>query len=532
MRKKILIIFTALIMMFGAVLGCSPKYPEFDVKEKPDDKYAVTSNGGMVVQKGDFIYFINGYKSIEDTDGKNNKWGKVEKGAIYYAKLTDGKDIEVNDYYGKYTTYDNNSNEFDDEFSGFVTQEKTYLDKDDEEQTKQQIEVNPVISKLVTSGGYIYGGIYIIDDYIYYATPTTKKDKKGNIQYELVDFFRTRIDGKNTQYIYTSKSATQKPVYGYYKFNNNVFAVFYEASEQKIYSVEITTKKVKNPEVLAENVTGAVLPQKEVYYKGISQDMPEDFIYYTRDIDIKTDKETAGNIVERVRPNGSQRLKILSGMTVTLDKVSQGHLLYFVDNYQNSTDRYYFAKDYIDFDIEEENDKNANVIFSEPMENFPTDVYGIVRSSDFLAIATKGSSTVLYVSGEVSAEDFYNQKTKVLYADANNAYFVIDNTNEENPILATAKLYYINYFDKQSQELSQENIKVDFLNIDIAAGYAFYVSTQNQIVQTIPKNDKEDITVLADAQNYLRLQNLNSATKTEWDLGWLDEIDYPDLDEE
>src|SRR5690606_21890248 len=119
-------------------------------------------------------------------------------------------------------------------------------------------------------GGYIYGGIYIIDDYIYYATPTTKKDKKGNIQYELVDFFRTRIDGKNTQYIYTSKSATQKPVYGYYKFNNNVFAVFYEASEQKIYSVEITTKKVKNPEVLAENVTGAVLPQKEVYYKGIS----------------------------------------------------------------------------------------------------------------------------------------------------------------------------------------------------------------------------------------------------------------------
>lgn len=532
MRKKILIIFIALIMVFGAVFGCGPNYPEFDVKEIPDQKYAVTSNGGLVVQKGDFIYFVNGYKSIEDADGKNNIWGKVEKGGIYYAKLTKGQDIEINDYYGKYTTYDNSSNEFDDEFSGFVTEEKTYFDEDDEEQTRQQIKVSPVVSKLVTNGGNIFGGIYIIDDYIYYATPTTKKDKKGNIQYELVDFFRTRIDGKNTQYIYTSKSASQKPVYGYYKFNGKAYAVFYEASEQKIYSVEINDKKANKPKVLAEKVTGAILPQKDVYYKGISQDMPEDFIYYTRDIELEIDSENFGNITERVRPDGSQRTKILSGMTVTLNKVSQGHLLYFVEGYQNTANKYYFSQDYTDFDAEQTQSKQ-NIIFYEPSGDFPDEVYGVInRPNDYLALASKGSSMVLYRAGEEAAEAIYNQKTKILYADSNNVYFVIDYTSEEEPNLTTAKLYKINYFDKQNQELAQKYIKVDFLNVDIAAGYIFYVSNENQIAQTIPKNDQEEITVLAKTQNYLRLQNLNSATKTEWDLGWLAKMDYPEIDDE
>ena len=527
MRKKILVILVTIVMMFGAVFGCSPSYPELNVQEKPDNKYAVTSNGGFVVQKGDFIYFVNGYKSIVDEDGKNNIWGEVEKGGIYYAKLTQGTDKEVNDYYGKYITYDNSNNEFNDEFSGFETQELTYKDENNQEQTKNQIKVSPVVSKLVTNGGYIDGGIYIIDDYIYYATPTTKKDKKGDVQYELVDFFRTRIDGKGTQYLYTSKSTSQKPVYGYYKYNNDVFAVFYEASESKIYSVEITdNQKVKKAKVLADKVTSAILPQKEVYYDGISQDMPEDFIYYTREIDIEIDSSNEGNIVERVRPDGSDSEQIKSGVDVTLDKVSKGHLFYFVDRFENTSNRYYFAQDY------NNDDQNSQpvVIFNEPMDSFPTDVFGIVYSyNDLLAMAVKGNSTVLYQAGLNTGEKQYNDKVKVLYVDYNDAYFVIDNTTQESPNLTFADLYKMNYFNGQNEKLTEVSIKVDFLNIDVAAGYVFYISTVNEIAQTITKDD-QTVTVLASSENYVRLQNMKSATKTEWDMGWLDKVDYPDLD--
>lgn len=184
--------------------------------------------------------------------------------------------------------------------------------------------------------------------------------------------------------------------------------------------------------------------------------MPEDFIYYTRDIELEIDSETVGNITERVRPDGSQRTKILSGMTVTLDKVSQGHLLYFVEGYKNTANKYYFSQDYTDFDAEQTQSKQK-IIFYEPSGDFPDEVYGVInRSNDYLALASKGSSMVLYRKGEEAAEVIYNQKTKILYADSNNVYFVIDYTSEEEPNLTTAKLYKINYFDKQNQELAQK----------------------------------------------------------------------------
>jgi hypothetical protein len=521
MKKRILLILLTLLISLGAVLGCAKTYPEVEVKETPDKKYAVTSNGGMVVQKGDFIYFVNGFKPIADVEGNNNVWGKVEKGGIYYAKLTDGKDVQVNDYFGQYTTYDNSDNNFDEEFSGFITEERTYTDQNDEEQTKQQIVVNPVVSKLVTNGGYIDGGIYIIDDYIYYGTPTTKKDKKGNVQYDLVDFFRTRIDGKGTQYIYTSKSTSEKPVYGYYKYNGSVYAVFYESSEQKIYSVEIKNNKVKKAVVLADNVTSALLPQKTVYYEGISQDTPEDYIYYTRDIDIETDPEDEGNILEKVRPNGDERDRIVSGAEITLDKVYQGHLFYFINNFEGTTNKHYFVKDLTDAD------KQPVSIFFEPSKSFPTNVFGIMANqNDFLALATKGSNTVLYISGQSAGQIVYNNKSKVLFADANNAYLINENSSEENEDISFATVYRLDLISKEISQLFSQDVKVDFLKIDFAGSYVFSVATANEIVQTIEK-DGEDVTVLAKTDYYIKLKNLNSATGTEWDMGWLDKEDYP-----
>lgn len=523
MKKRVLLILLAVLMTLGAVLGCADRYPEVDVNETPDKNYAVTSNGGMVVQKGDFIYFINGYKSVVDLDGKNNVWGKVEKGGIYYAKLTEGKSVQVSDYYGQYITYDNSENNlFDEEFSGFVTENRTYKDENDEEQTKQQIAVKPVVSKLITNGGYENGGLYIIDDYIYYATPTTKKNKKGEVQYNLVDFFRTRIDGKGTQYLYTSKDANAKPVYGYYKYNDSVYAVFYEPSQQKIYSVQITKNKVKKPVVLAEKVTSAILPQKSVYYEGISQDMPEDYIYYTRDIDIKTDTESEGNILERVRPNGSERKKILSGVDIILDKVYNGHLFYYVDGFKSSANKHYFAKD-----LTKEGEPVS--IFYEPSDSFPVNVYGlVVYENDLLALATKGSSTVLYIAGENAGKVVLNKKSIILYADENNAYFVED-TSEGDQKVTDAELLHINFFANmysESQKIAEANIKANFLKVDVAAGYIFYISTANEIVQTINK-DGEDVTVLAETDYYVRLQHLSSPTNVEWDMGWLDKMNYP-----
>ena len=535
MRKKLLIIFVALIMMFGTLAGCGNSYPQFDVKETPDKSYAVTSNGGMAVQWGDFIYFINGYKAITDTDGKNNKWGDVVKGGIYYAKLTQGKKDTTTDYYGEYSTYYNSTdNEFNDEFSGFVTEKKTY-EENDEEKEIDQIAVNPVVPKLITNGGYLNGGLYIIDDYIYYTSPNTLKDKKGNIQYNLVDFYRTRVDGKNTEFLFRSKSTATKPVYGYYKIDNSVYVVVYEASEKKIYSVRVTSKKIYDEKVLADNVTSAILPQKDVYYPTISQDMPEDYIYYTREIDSKSDIETEGNIVERVRADSSDRKKILSNVQTTLDKVSQGNLFYFN---QDSNYKYYKAQNLVGFNNDKENNKAPIEVFSETVASAPVTVFGIMYGeNDFVAIGVTSSSTVRYEFGESTYSTVLNKKTKIFNVIGNEAFYVEDTTTQdantgETTALTTGILYKMNYFTGEYQAITSKDIKVDFLNIDIAGGYVFYISSYNEIAESVENKDDELVPVLAKTSEYLRVQSLISSTGKEWDLGKLDKKDYPDPDAE
>lgn len=525
-------------MMFGTLAGCGNRYPQFDVKETPDKSYAVTSNGGMAVQWGNFVYFINGYKAIADLDGKNNKWSDVVKGGIYYAKLEGNQEEskkEVTDYFGDYKTFDNSDNEFNDEFSGFVTEKRIYEDKNEEEQEVNQIVVNPVVPKLITNGGYINGGLYIIDDYIYYTSPTTLKDKKGNIQYNLVDFYRTRVDGKNTEFLYRSKSTATKPVYGYYKIDNSIYVVVYEASEQKIYSVRVTSKKVYDEKVLADNITSAILPQKEVYYKGISQDMPEDYIYYTREIDSKSDIETEGNIVERVKADSSKRKKILTSVQTTLDKVSQGHLFFFK---QDSNYKDYYAQNLVGFNDDKENNKETIKVFSEAVAGAPVTVFGIVYGeNDFVAIGVTSSSTVRYKYGVDNFTTVLNKKTKIFNVIGNEAFYVEDTTTQdantgETTALTAGILYRMDYFSGEYQAITSKDIKVDFLNIDIAGGYVFYISSYNEIVESVENDDDELVPVLAKTSEYLRVKSLISSTGKEWDLGKLDKKDYPDPDAE
>lgn len=116
----------------------------------------VSSNGGFVVEKGDYVYFING---VESTTA-NNGYGAPVKGslmAIRKADLAEGK-------------YD---------------------------------QAKIVIPSLFTAQDF-KSGLYIYGDYVYYATPTTDKNVSGETGNSLVDFKRAKLDG------------TEAPMGGYY----------------------------------------------------------------------------------------------------------------------------------------------------------------------------------------------------------------------------------------------------------------------------------------------------------------------------
>lgn len=132
----------------SAAVGCSP-YNK-NVRLSGDNIFTsekAVSNGGFAVEKGDYVYFINGI-----TDNTvDNKFGTPDKGAI--------KRISVKDLNGR-------------NYSSVET-------------------VVPQISYSENNNA----GLFIYGDYIYYSTPCASRDSEGNVKNGELELKRTKLDG-------------------------------------------------------------------------------------------------------------------------------------------------------------------------------------------------------------------------------------------------------------------------------------------------------------------------------------------------
>ena len=168
--KKILGLTLATLLLGSTVslAGCgSYSYKGDELTPGYVSDAEVSSNGGFVVEKGEYVYFING---VEGYTAKN-KYGKVVKGALMRISkselngLLNGEDVEA-----------------------------------------QTVVPSLFVQERQKSGIYIYG------DYVYYATPTTDTDSKGNVENSWIDVKRAKIDGSEApmkgEYLQRSSSST------------------------------------------------------------------------------------------------------------------------------------------------------------------------------------------------------------------------------------------------------------------------------------------------------------------------------------
>lgn len=142
--KKIFSIVAATTLATATLVACSGKqsYKGDALTAGYNPAATVSSQGGFVVEKGDYAYFINGAE--EYTAG--NKYGNVAKGALMRIKTDMSGVAEV------------------------------------------------VVPSLFAAQNFD-AGIYIYGDYVYYATPTTDKNLKGQVENSYIDFKRAKIDG-------------------------------------------------------------------------------------------------------------------------------------------------------------------------------------------------------------------------------------------------------------------------------------------------------------------------------------------------
>lgn len=369
MKKNI---FAIICMFFVActfiLTGCSNK----GLTDNPSTDANVVSNGGMTVVKEDYLYYVNGYVDETTLDKNDNKFGSVTNSAIYRTKLVNG--------------------EIEKDKDGFV------------------VKTECVVPKVV---GFSNGGFYIIDDYIYYATPYMKLSSDGVLQSSRVEFHRIDIDGTDDKVIYVTSENEDDLDWSVYKIDGTVYLTTYCAS--KIISVNTETNKVMAE---VENSTSYAILKETDYSPNAQSTELRKYIYFTRSIssDDNLSGDYKGNIICKLNIATGEVSIAQSAdkdYTYTIKHVDANNIYY---TKKNST---YSGNDLLHKRTLEGSFVNATEV---KLSNVAYTNYYFCSYGDNLVIATTSDATWL-IEGGVSKQIQSSAKT-ILGIYGSYAYYV------------------------------------------------------------------------------------------------------------
>jgi len=265
-------------VVFCACGGTSP------LKNNPAKNDMVYSNGGIAVQKGDYIYYMNGFVSqAEVTKSSHNKYGNVKNGGIYRTKLNNGSLI---------------------------------FDEDNKISNSEC-----VVPKLA---GYEQGNLYIFGNQLFYTSPNVQKNKYGDLQNDLMDFYMVNVNGTSNDRLYTSKSDYSSVKYGMKKFGNRVYLLILDGSN--LYKITINGDSASSATKIASDVTGALWSTQQNYDATATYNNEFDkYVYYTTSAE-----EGAGNILAKVDITNGDKTTLADDKetTYTLKAISHNKIYY------------------------------------------------------------------------------------------------------------------------------------------------------------------------------------------------------------
>ena len=230
--KKIICVAAAAVMgaSLFATAACSSVYKS----EKLDGEIVgdtVVSNGGFAVQKGNYVYYING----KQTYTADNTYGKVKTGAIMRISEDD-------------------------------------LDK------RNYANAQTVVPEIAYSGNND-AGIFIYGDRVYYSTPSTEKSSDGGIQNSNILFKSAKIDGSEVMKGYYAKYSDNSIEYRFV-VENDVVYLLYLATNEDLYGTSCKNLHSVNTETGEDTLL--VYNVGDVLFD--SQDLTNCRVYYTMSV--------------------------------------------------------------------------------------------------------------------------------------------------------------------------------------------------------------------------------------------------------
>ena len=437
MRKRFTKIICAALAVVVAICAsvlsaCASYYEKEALSGEYHTDAPAISNGGFAVQKGNYVYFINGVQS----NTADNTFGTPLKGSIMRISSDDLK--------------------------------------------KHNYSSAEVVVPVIAYSGNHDSGLFIYGDYIYYGTPSTARNSDGVVQNAYLDMKSTKLDGTETLKTPFVQFTSNTYDYRYVEKNGTVYLV-YIATSETLYG---ETTGVTNIHSL-NTATGAdtLLAYNVTSYKFDAENKSNPDIFYTMNVrNYSTDSDykynqvycvsadaTAANEydltklvgwdeendryincgklvfdgigqMDDVTPfnaGGTNRL----GYTYTLKKYVSGHLFYTRHTTQNSSE---YLFDFKQSAIGGEwNAVSGNAAETDRIKNdgSAADGYIYVFDGENLdsVIASENSSITINkinggkLSGELSNEDGYfaivSSSATLLFTDGDYLYYSLSGGN-------------------------------------------------------------------------------------------------------
>ncbi len=277
MKKKISILMMVCVMCISAILFTACGGDKFASNPAADD--LVSSNGGSVVQKGDFLYYMNGFSSSTEMTGeKANEEGSVTHAALYRTELVNGEIAYDDDGYAK--------------------------------------NVELIVSLNV---GVESSQIYIFGEKIYFASPTTKKDKTGTVRYDLRTFYSADLDGENLEVVHeTNEWNTEMAEFNMVSIGGKVYLTVFDGNTLK--EVEIKNGEEVKTTTIAEGVTSVAFDEVDTDRDITSESLKE--VYYTRNF-TEDESRVAGNVLAKFNRVEAKEVILVSDNKTTFEVIEK-----------------------------------------------------------------------------------------------------------------------------------------------------------------------------------------------------------------
>ncbi len=209
MKKKLATIIICAVLAVATIftlVACNENYKQDAIETDLSDS-TVSSNGGLAVQVGKYLYFINGYAAI---DGEND-FGQAVKGAIMRVELESG--------------------------------------------TPKLDTLTTIVPKNVYNTNKEVG-LTVYGDYIYYTCPSVEKGSDGVAKTSDMWIMRTKLDGTDTEVLVKLDNYTTN-------FRIAGGRLVYLDAEYNLHAVDLNAKKIED-ETIVEEISSAMLTYKNL----------------------------------------------------------------------------------------------------------------------------------------------------------------------------------------------------------------------------------------------------------------------------